>query len=436
MSPGIKMLKKKGLKSQNIYNRIYFSIIVLFFIGALVGCSNQVSVETEETTAKVAGKVLDNSEVQGIPVKLLRLGVQGSPETVSLNDVYTNSVGKFVLETNLDGESNLLVQAEKGSKKWRGILTAGVKPGIAVYSQPLDDVTTVSADLFIRAQKSGSEINYTQIRIWMNNEIASVIADNEELMDKVVTAVNVGFFTEKETMLKPEIGGTTSQWQQIIVAKNAAQTALDRDLYYALSENARRTALYNYLCSVLDAYVDVGLQSETFSKVLEISIRTFLKEIEGINSQLEFECLRRTSEIRARILNASVLADFQKLGADPSIINKVIDAGEILQKNIESERSAEEIANEFAGYRSQVLEYLVKLPAVSGNDIQVFQENISSYKATLISEINQNPDPEGVIDAYIDFFGKIKNLVAQQLNNGSLETDAAAEVLILLNMYF
>ena len=180
----------------------------------------------------------------------------------------------------------------------------------------------------------------------------------------------------------------------------------------------------------------MGLQSETFSKVLEISIRTFLKEIEGINSQLEFECLRRTSEIRARILNASVLADFQKLGADPSIINKVIDAGEILQKNIESERSAEEIANEFAGYRSQVLEYLVKLPAVSGNDIQVFQENISSYKATLISEINQNPDPEGVIDAYIDFFGKIKNLVAQQLNNGSLETDAAAEVLILLNMYF
>ena len=430
------MLKKKDLKSQNIYNRIYFSIIVLFFIGALVGCSKEVSVETEETTAKVAGKVIDNSEVQGIPVKLIRLGVQGSPETVSLNDVYTNSVGKFVLETNLDGESNLLVQAEKGSKKWRGILTAGVKPGIAVYSQPLDDVTTVSADLFIRAQKSGSELNYTQIRIWMNNEIASVIAENEELMDKVVAAVNVGFFTEKETMLKPEIGGTTSQWQQIIVAKNAAQTALDRDLYYALSENARQTALYNYLCSVSDAYVDVGLQSETFSKVLEISIRTFLKEIEGINSQLEFECLRRTSEIRARILNASVLADFQKLGADPSIINKVIDAGEILQKNIESERSAEEIANEFAGYRSQILEYLVKLPGVSGNDIQDYQENIAGYKATLISGINQNPDPEGIIDAYIDFFGKIKNLVAQQLNNGSLETDAAAEVLILLNMYF
>ena len=139
------MLKNKSFNSQTIDNRIYFSIIVLFFIGALVGCSNQVSVETEEVTAKVAGKVIDDSDVQGIPVSLLRLGIQGNTELVSLNSVFTNSVGKFVLETTLDGESNLLVQAEKGSKEWRGILTASVEPGIAVYSQPLDRVTTISS---------------------------------------------------------------------------------------------------------------------------------------------------------------------------------------------------------------------------------------------------------------------------------------------------
>jgi hypothetical protein len=430
------MLKNKSFNSQTIDKRIYFSIIVLFFIGALVGCSKQVSVETEEVTAKVAGKVIDDSDVQGIPVSLLRLGIQGNTELVSLNSVFTNSVGKFVLETNLDGESNLLVQAEKGSKEWRGILTASVEPGIAVYSQPLDRVTTISADLYIRALKSELALNYTQIRILIDDTIAVMIDENEELMDKVVKAINLGFFAEKETMLRPEIGGTTSQWQQIIVAKNAAHTALDRDLYYALSENARQTALYSYLCSVLDAYVDVGLQSETFSKVLEVSIRTFLKEIEGINSRLEIEFLGRTADIRARILNASILAEFQKLGADPSMINKVIDAGENLQKNLESGRSAEVIASEFAGYRDKVLEFLVKLPGLYGNNIQSLQEDIAGYKDTLISEIGQSTDSEDVINAYISFFDKIKNLVAQQLNNGSVETDVAAETLILVNMYF
>ena len=430
------MQKNEGFNSKTIYSRIYFSIIVLFFIGALVGCSNQVSVETEEVTAKVAGKIVNDSDVQGIPVSLLRLGVQGSTEIVSLNDVYTNSVGKFVLETTLDGESDLLVQAEKGSKEWRGILTASVEPGIAVYSQPLDGVTTISTDLYIRALKSELVLNYTQIRILINDTIAVMIDENEELMDRVVEAMNLGFVTEKETILRPEIGGTTSQWQQIIVAKTAAQTALDRDLYYALSENARQTALYSYLCSVLDAYVDVGLQSETFSKVLEVSIRTFLKEIEGIDSRLEIEFLGRTADIRARILNASILAEFQKLGADPSMINKVIDAGENLQKNLESERSAEVIASEFAGYRDQVLDYLVKLPGLYGNNIQSFQENIAGYKITLISEIDQSRDSEDIINAYISFFGKIKSLVAQQLNNRTVETDAAAEILILVNMYF
>ena len=430
------MLKNKDFNGQNICNKIYFLIIVLFFIGTLVGCSKEVSVETEEVTAKVAGKVIDDSGIQGITVRLLRLSADGNTEIVSVNDVNTKSDGKFVLETNLDGEGSLLVQAEQGSKEWRGILTASVKPGIAVYSQPLDNVTTISADLFTRAHKSGLNLDYTQIRILINDEIAAIIGENEELMDKVVKAVNLGFIAEKQTMLKPEIGGTTLQWQQIIVAKNAAQTALDRDLYYALSENAEHAALNSYLYSISDAYVDVGMQSESFSKVLEASLRTFLREIEGINSRLEFEFLRRTSEIRAWILNASVLAEFQKLGADPSMINMVIEAGVNLQKNLESGQSAEDIANEFTGYRNEVLENLVKVLGVYGNNVQTFQENIAGFKIALISEINQSMNSDDVIDAYLSFFGKIKSLVAQQLNRETGEADAAAEVLILLNMYF
>ncbi len=430
------MLKNKGFDGRNLYNKIYFLIIVLFFIGTLIGCSKEVSVETEEVTAKVAGKVSDVTGTQGITVRLLRLSAEGNTEIVSVGDVNTKSDGKFVLETNLDGVGSLLVQAEQGSKEWRGILTTSVKPGIAVYSQPLDNVTTLSADLYIRAHDTDLNLDYTQVRILINDEIAAIISENEELMDVVVNAVNLGFIAEKETMLKPEIGGTTSQWQQIIVAKNAAQTALDRDLYYALSENAEHAALNNYLYSISDTYVDVGMQSETFSKVLEASLRIFMKEIEGINSLLEFEFLRRTSEIRAGVLYASVLAEFQKLGADPSMVNMIIEAGVNLQKNLESRQSAEDIANEFTSYRNEVLENLVKVLGIYGNNLQTFQENIAGYKITLVSEIHQSKNPEDVINAYLSFFGKIKNLVAQQLNLVSVKADAAAEVLILLNMYF
>lgn len=430
------MQKNEKLKRNNIYDKIVFSVVVLFFIVILVGCSKNAPVETEEVTAKVAGKLHDDSELSGTSVKLLRLTTSGNTETVSLEDVYPNSDGNFILETYLDGESNLLVQAGNDNRKWRGILTAPVKPGIAVYSQPLGSITTVSADLYMKALETGKNLEYTQIRLFIDEEIAGILDSNSELMNDVLNAISTEYDAERETMLRTEIGGTTSQWQQINVAKSAAQTAYDRDLYYALTENAQQAALYNYLYTVSDAYVDVGLHSETFSKVLEASIRTFLKEIEGINSRLEFDFSRRTSEIRAKVLNASILSEFQKLGADPSMINKVIYAGERLQENLEDIQTTEGIANEFNSYRDQIFEGLLKVLGVDGDSIQTCQANIDVYRTALISDVDNSTDTDGIISAYITFYTNIINLVTQQLNSGTVQEDASAEVLILLNMYF
>lgn len=430
------MQKNEKLKRNNIFDKIVFSVIVLFFIVILVGCSKNAPVETEEVTAKVAGKLHDDSELSGTSVKLLKITTSGNTETVSLEDVYPNSDGNFILETYLDGESNLLVQAGNDNRKWRGILTAPVKPGIAVYSQPLGNITTVSADLYMKALETGKNMEYTQIRLFIDEDIAGILDSNSELMNDVLNAISTEYDAERETMLRTEIGGTASQWQQIIVAKSAAQTAYDRDLYYALTENAQQAALYNYLYTVSDAYVDVGLHSETFSKVLEASIRAFLKEIEGINSRLEFDFSRRTSEIRAKVLNASILSEFQKLGADPSMINNVIYAGERLQENLEGIQTTEGIADEFNGYRDQIFEDLLKVLGVDGDSIQTCQASIEVYRTALISEVANSTDTDGIISAYITFYTNIINLVTQQLNSGTVQEDASAEVLILLNMYF
>jgi len=421
---------------KSIYYKLFSSIIVLFFIGAVVGRSKDNSVEIEDVTAKVVGRVEADSGLTGISVKLIRLDDLAKSQTVSLKDVYTNSEGKFILETYLDGETNLLVLADKNNKEWRGVLTAGVKPGIAVYSQPLNDVTTVCADLFIDGIKSGGKPEYPSIRLLIDNGIAGTLDSNREFMNNVTIAVETEINAEKETLLRPEIGGTTSQWQQINIAKFAAQTAFDRDLYYAVSKSAQQTAMYSYLGSLSDAYVDVGLQSDTFSKVLEASIRTLLKEFEGINSRLEFEFKRRTAEIRAAVLNVSVLSEFQKLGADPSIVNQVIYAGEDLQENVEKIQSAEELSTEFDDYRDLVLNILVKVLGVYGNSIRALQVNVAEYKEILITEVGNSSGMDGIISAYINFYGNINNLVKQQIYPETVQQNAAAEVLILLNMYF
>ena len=407
-----------GLKRKHNYSKILLSTIVLFFIGSLVGCSNDVSVEPGEITSKVAGRIQTDTELKGIPVQLKRMDASGNIRIVSNKEVFTDDEGKFTLETNLDGTGNLLIHAEKDSKVWRGILTADVKPGITVYSQPLSKVTTVSADIYESSLESGRNQEYTQIRLFIDEKIADILDSNRVLLDKISNAVAEESDAEKETFLRTEIGGTTSQWQQIIVAKIAAQTALDRDLYYALSKSTQQAALNNYLCTITDAYVDVGLQSYTFSKVLEASIRTFLKEVEGINSRLEFEFLKRTSLIRARILNASILSEFQKLGADPSMINDIIYAGETLQKNLYNSVSAEDIADGFTGYHEQIFENLVDILGVYGNALFPLRQDIAGYKSDLISEVVNSPGRSEIISAYITFYENIKDLVAHNLNSG------------------
>ncbi len=436
-APGVMMLKNECFAVINIFNKIFFSIVVLFFIVALAGCSKDIPVETEVVTAKVAGRIQDGSYLNRTRVKLLKLEAPGITKTVSLEDVFTNSDGKFILETNLDGESNLLIQADKDNEQLRGIITAKVEPGITVYSQPLGSISNVCTYLYTISIESGENVAYTQFRILINQETAGLLENNMGQMNVVSRAVTIESDAEEEIFLRPEIGGTTSQWQHIVVAKIAAQTVLDRDLYYSLSESAQQSSIYNYLSSVSDAYVEAGLQSDTFSKVLEASVRAFLKEIGGnISPQLDFEFLRSTAVIRARIMNVAVLSEFQKLGADPSLTAKVILSGDNLLHKLIDIDSAEDIADEFAAYRDQCLENLIKVLGVYGNKIQTFQTDIENFKVNLITDIENSSDTGEIISAYLSFYNKITNLVGQQFNSQDVVRNAATEVLILLNMYF
>jgi hypoxanthine phosphoribosyltransferase len=437
-------MKIDEIKQENIINKICFLASVLFFIGVLISCNNTGTVEPEVITSKVVGKVSDESTsgdgsfsgVENATIRLIQMENDGAEDTVSVEDVITDAQGKFISETNLDGVNNLLVKAGKDDKEWRGILTSKVKQGIAVYIQPLNMVTTVSADLFRKAVLANSNLEYTQIRILIDEDIAFILDSNSEFIDDVVSAFETGLSAEKETLLRPEIGGTTSQWEHIMSAKISAQSALDRDLYYAESVSARKIALQSYLSSIADAYVDVGMQTVTFSKVLESSSRVFLKGISGINSRLYFEFVKRSSEIRARVLDIAVQYEFQKLGADPSIINKVIDSGDELENGLEYLQSENEIAVAFINYKQKVMEHFERVTGVNGNTIAAIEDTIEVYKNDLITGVNNSGEQSAVIDAYLNFYTNVTNLVKQQISTGYIDQNAASDVLILLNMYY
>ncbi|HSD62405.1 MAG TPA: hypothetical protein VLB50_01370 [Ignavibacteriaceae bacterium] len=437
------MCKYDGRKKKYLIDKVCRALIVLFFIVNIIGCNADDIQEPEIVTAKVVGKISDGSasgtinltDPGNVSVRLVRFKTNGDEETVSVKDAVTDSRGKFVLETNLDGVRNLLVKASKDNLELSGIVTSQVKSGIAVYLQPLNMVTTVSADLYKLIFPADSSFEYNRIAIMINEEIASNLNNHNDLINTIAGIIKSELDAERNTFLRPEIGGTPSQWNQILNAGITAQVALDRDLYFADSESAKKIAVNNYLNSISDTYIKAGLQPVTYSKVLEASVRVLLKSIEGIDSGLSFDFVKRSSEIRARILNIAVQYEFQMLDADPSLINKVIYFGDELENNLEDLNSESELENAFISYSEHQTENLLKVLGISGDSVPEIEDSIAVYKNELKSDV-ENGNEESIINAYINFYGKISNLVERKINSGNNNLSTIIDVLILLNMYF
>lgn len=437
------MIKYAKTKRKNLFEKICVELIVLFFIEFLIGCNSNDIEQPESVTSKVIGKISNDtasgtinlSELGNLSVKLIRIKANGEEETVSTGDPVTDSRGKFVLETALDGVSNLLVKAGKDNFELRGVVTSKVKSGIAVYLQPLNSATTVSADIYKLLFPSDNSIGFNRIMIMIDEGIASAMVSNDGLINKVADALKSELDAERNCFLRPEIGGTASQWDQIMNAGVAAQSAFDRDLYFADSESANEIAFRNYLNSISDSYIEEGLQPVIYSEVTEASVRILLKAVEGIGPRLNFELIKRSSEIRARAINIAVQYEFQKLEADPSLINKVIYFGDELENSLRDLQLQNDIEDAFINYKEHQTENLINALGISGVSVPEIDDSIAVYKNVLKSEV-ENGNDDSIITAYINFYENISQLVKRQINTENINQSAIIDVLILLNMYF
>lgn len=73
---------------------------------------------------------------------------------------------------------------------------------------------------------------------------------------------------------------------------------------------------------------------------------------------------------------------------------------------------------------------------VNGNVIPAIEDSIKLYKNDLISGVVNGNEQSAIIDAYINFYGNIVNLVKQQTDTENTNQTAVANVLILLNIYY
>lgn len=433
-------------KVKKLFPVFFISILAMVFAA---GCSkNNNPVNTNGNPSKVQGKVTDNSgfgktnstqsSVEGAAVILAQIQADGSLKTVSNASVQSDINGQFTVETDLDGVSNLVVVATKGSSEWRAVVSATVKNGITVYAPPLNDETTVEAKVYASIKASGNTtVTFSDVADFISAGVAAQVKGSASAMAQLAASITAEADARLSTFNSAEIGGTQAEWQAIVNARAQAQATLERDLLLATSQSDVDAAFNAYTNSTINAYVNSGLDVSAYAKVFEASSRVFINSASNISASAKFAAEKRVALLKAKIINFVVQAKFTAMGAAQAQMNSVISAAVTLNASINAAATADAIIAAFDTYHTAIVSQLNIVLGVNSSTMTTIESNIAGFKATLKSSVSASASTSAVVNAYMKFYSDVKSTVQSNLSSASqLQIQATAQILILLNAQF
>ncbi len=442
---------RNNVKVGNIFSKYLPAILVsIFSIIFVAGCSdnNNPVNDNHGSTSKVQGRVTDNSgfqkvngtesSVQGATVILARVKADGSLETVSNANVQTDANGHFTIETNVDGESNLVVVATKSSSEWKAIVSATVKNGITVYAPPLNDESTVEAEVYANIIASGNaNATFADIASTINSDIAAQVKSNTTAIELLATSINAEADAKVKTFTSTEVSGTQSEWQAIANARAQVQAQLERDLFVASNQSDIDAAFESYTNATIISYQNAGLDVSAYGKVYEAASRVLLNSATSINASVKFAIQKRIALVKAKIINFIIQAKFTAMGAAQAQMTALITAAVTLNDSIKTATTFSEIITAFDNYHTAVINELKITLGTNGTLITTIESNIAGFKATLESSVSFTVSIDVVVNAYVKFYADIEASVESTLTSApQVQVNATAQILLLLNTQF
>lgn len=432
------------------YKFVYSTILVL----GLISCSKN----SDMQTAKVSGRVSDSSSasnvapqkvrsntqsvgVQGATVVMAQVQADGTLKTVSTGSVQTDANGKFVIETTLSGENNLVVVATKGSMEWKAVVSAEVKSGATVYSQPLNSESTTEAEVYARLKATGKSeiVTRADVQLYLNADIAAQIKGSASLEDQFISSLEARSQARTQACSSSEFGITSSQLQTIADAKVMAQVSYETALYNSSDSMSVAAAFTSYQKAIISAYTSANVSVEAYAKISDISSKAFLNASADMSSQLSFACAKSDYMTAALIMQQAVEAKFQSAGATSTQSGAVVTAGASLSGSIESSVSIGQIATAFAQYHSSIVNQLKLTLSTQATTVDSIDASINGFvglKATLNAAVGVGVTTDIIVNAYVVFYNSIKTLVLSSLSGAStLQISAATDILILANTH-
>lgn len=433
----------------------------IFFVAAIVtlslmGCEDSSPVEPGASNAtKIEGRVVGNggfsklakttseNGLEGATVTVAKVEANGSLTVVSKGSVQTDAQGKFVIDAESQSANHLVVIAEKGTAKWKAVVTVAARSSSTAYCAPVNDETTAEADIYAQvvSRSKAEVVSYSDIQSSINADVASRIKGNASLTSQVTTSVIAYAEAEAKAQSHSYFGLSSMQITAINNAELKAQGELESALYFANDNQVSIDAAFEaYTEATVDAYVNNSSSAETCAKIVDISVQTLVNVSAGLSSDIKLALIKSVSIKRAQTCSDAVEDEFESSGGSQSYMNVLVSAQINLLVTINAASSYSQIADAFAQFNAVVVEQFKLILSAHANAIANVNTSINSSggpKTTLSAAVSTTTNADVVLNAYVTFYNSISTMVESSLSTASsAQIESTSEVLILSNSTF
>jgi len=446
------------MEDQMIYNNksitknILLPAVLSIFLLTAACSSDDNPVDSNGNTAKVAGRISSSggstnslakiSGIQAAEVILAQVQADGSLKTVSTQSVQTNAEGKFVVETELSGTSNLVVVATQGSAQLKAIVSAAVESGTTVYAPPLNEESTAETNIYVKLVSQGNAevVDATDLKILIDAESAAYIKSNNNYEAEFISALNARYNASAQAAGNAYFGLTSSQIQAVLNARAEAKAQLDADLYNNSSDSDEEVDddVKRYEESCASIYTGNNIDANIYAEMMRIAGTSYLNVSASMDADARLAISKTFYKRYSFVLNYAMKQEFQAAGASESQINAAASAGSTLYASIKSSSDMNQINDAFVQYHSSIKAQLKLALSAYADIIETVDVQInsaSSAKAILDISLTGTVSLNTIVNAYVTFYNSVKSETeAAMVGASSAQVKAATQILIMANM--
>jgi hypothetical protein len=423
---------------------VRISLISLLMLYMFTGCSENTPVESLYSTAKIEGRVTGNSgsssssssSVEGALVSLATISSKGKIESISDVSVITDKNGKFIIEAPSNMASDIVIIAKKDKYEWKGVVTSDIKPGITIYSQPLNNESDTEAEIYAYAKSSSPHVLYPDIATLVDAEMVSKLKGVQNKI-KIVAEAFAEEAESQHSIISGSIAGIgKEEYEKMKKIKKASQATLERNLYFATSDASAKAALDINFNEIAEAYLNSGADADKSIKLLEISHRSFSNKAVVAGPVLKFELAKKGALLRGRILNQAIDLKFKVLNASSSDFRAIASLSVKLNNSIKGCKDDDKMNEAFEEFYNSLLEILATVIKSDPNAFSSFKLKINGHKIKFKAKINNAATYQAILLAFLDYFKDIKGEVDNELPGvAPVAIDVTSEVVAMTNSH-